>query len=136
MEERKAFQSIADGLETSIKQNQAAFETTIQRIGGLTHLSVEELNEATGGDSYCYVDLGGVPEGIIANIVQKGKYPLFDVRVVITDVDAFGAALKTNSIGDIDVYRKTFPVIPFLTRASLWPPDRLSGWADNRVQKV
>ena len=71
--ERKEFQSIADGLKVAINQSELAFAATMRRLGHLGQLSSEEINEATGGDSFCYVDMGGISGGgLIANIVQCG----------------------------------------------------------------
>ena len=99
--------------------NQVAFDATMRRMRGLAQLSQEDISEATGGDSFCYVDMGGWEGGLIANIVQKGRYPLSHVDVAITDLEAFPAALKSGNIG---AARRGFPTIDFLTRVSLWHP--------------
>jgi hypothetical protein len=99
--------------------NQVAFDATMRRMRGLAQLSQEDISEATGGDSFCYVDMGGWEGGLIANIVQKGRYPLSHVDVAITDLEAFPAALKSGNIG---AARRGFPTIDFLARVSLWHP--------------
>jgi hypothetical protein len=120
-EERKAFEAIADGLTTSMTNNQKAFDATMARMEALAELSKTNINESTGGDSFCYVDMGGVVEGLMALVVQKGRYPLFNVRVTITDLDAFDTALKSGTLS-AGSFRRRFPQIDFLTRASLFNP--------------
>jgi hypothetical protein len=120
--EAEAFQSIADGITASMTSNQSAFDATMRRMRGLAQLSKEDISEATGEDSFCYVDMGGwgSSQGVlIANIVQKGRYPLSHVDVAITDLEALHEALKSGNIGDA---RRGFPTIDFLTRVSLWRP--------------
>jgi hypothetical protein len=77
----------------------------------------------TGGDSFCYVDFAGYDSTfLITNLVQVGKYDVPDVRVTITDGDAFHAALKQGGINDPSKYERGFPVIPIVSRISFWRP--------------
>lgn len=119
-EEREAFKSIADSITASITENQKAFETTMDRIKGLAAATKDTVNEATGGDSFCFVDMGTIPEGLIAHLVQKGKYPVFDVRLNITDLNALDSATKSGA-PSLLVSTRTFGTIDFLSRG-LWQP--------------
>lgn len=56
-DETSAFQSIADGIRTSINNNQKAFDATMGRMGELATLSNEGIKTITGGDSFCYMDI-------------------------------------------------------------------------------
>lgn len=119
-EEREAFKSIADNLTTSITKNQEAFEATMDRMTGLAALAKDNINEVTGGDSFCFVDMGEIPEGLIAHLVQKGKYPVFDVRLNITDLNALDSAIKSRA-PSLLASTRSFAAIDFLSRG-LWQP--------------
>jgi hypothetical protein len=119
-EEREAFKSIVDSLSNSITENQKAFEATADRMKGLAALTKDSVKEATGGDSFCFVDMGATPEGLIAHLVQKGKYPVFDVRLNITDLNALDSAIKSGA-PSLLVGTRTFGTIDFLSRG-VWQP--------------
>jgi hypothetical protein len=118
--EREAFKSIADSITNSMSENQRAFEATVDRMKGLAAITKDTVNEATGGDSFCFVDMGPTPEGLIAHLVQKGKYPVFDVRLNITDLNVLDAAIKSGA-PSLLVGTRTFGTIDFLSRG-LWQP--------------
>jgi hypothetical protein len=118
--EREAFKSIADSITNSMNENQKALEATMERMKGLAAISKDTVNEATGGDSFCFVDMGPIPEGLIAHLVQKGKYPVFDVRLNITDLNALESATKSGA-PSLLVGTRTFGTIDFLPR-DLWQP--------------
>lgn len=50
------------------------------------------LSSITGGDSFCYVDIGSISQtndhGFLV-VVQQGKYPLYDLNIRIVDLDKF-----------------------------------------------
>ena len=119
-DEREAFKSIADSITNSISENQKVFEATLDRLKGLAAVTKDTVNEATGGDSFCFVDMGPIPEGLMAHLVQKGKYPLFDVRLNITDLNAVDSAVKSGA-PNLLVGTRTFGTIDFLSR-DLWQP--------------
>lgn len=119
-EEKEAFNSIADSIMSSIAKNQQAFEATMDRMKGLAALAKDNINEVTGGDSFCFVDMGGIPEGLIAHLVQKGKYPVFDVRLNITDLNALDSAIKSRA-PSLLASTRSFAAIDFLSRG-LWQP--------------
>src|SRR5258708_39127382 len=85
-------------------------------------LATHDLDEITGRDSFCYVDMGGVPDGLLAVLTQKGRFPLSNVGVTITDLDSFDDAIKSHRLPNSSDYRTAFPMIPFLSRASLFHP--------------
>jgi len=49
------------------------------------------LYSITGGDSYCYLDFGfsGKKTNILAFVVHKGKFPLYDVYIDMADLTMF-----------------------------------------------
>jgi hypothetical protein len=118
--ERDALKSIAEGIANSISENQKAVEATLNRINGLAAATKDTVNEATGGDSFCFVDMGPIPEGLMAHLVQKGKYPVFDVRLTINDLNALDSAIKSGA-PSLLVGTRTFGTIDFLSR-DLWQP--------------
>jgi hypothetical protein len=119
-EETKKFQSIAEGISKSITQNQQAFDATMKRMGSLAQLSEEQIHESTGGDSFCFVTFVtlGPLDTLVANINHRGRYPLFQVRISITDVTALTPALKSGNLDAINATRRYIPVIEFLSRAA------------------
>jgi hypothetical protein len=118
--EREALNSIAGSITNSLTENQKAFEATLDRMTGLAAITKDTVNEATGGDSFCFVDMGPIPEGLMAHLVQKGKYPVFDVRLNITDLNALDSAIKSGAPSLLTGTR-TFGTIDFLSR-ELWQP--------------
>jgi hypothetical protein len=67
----------------------------------ITTLSRTAINVATGGDSYCYLELlrntiddtGGMPI-----VIHMGKYPLRDVEAEVVDVPVWLERVKDNTI--------------------------------------
>lgn len=56
---------------------------------------IAELNRTIaasviGGDSFCYVTLASANQkGAFVTVVHQGKYPLYDVRIRMVELDAF-----------------------------------------------
>ncbi|MGC9972489.1 MAG: hypothetical protein ABSE56_18045, partial [Bryobacteraceae bacterium] len=57
--------------------------------------------------------------GLVADIECRGRYPMHNVGVTITDVDALSA---DNTMQNMGVWRRPFPIIDFISRVSLWRP--------------
>ena len=119
-EEREAFQSIADNITTSLTENQQAFDATMERMGGLAALAKDNINEATGGDSFCFVEMVPVPEGLMAHLIQKGKHPLFEVRLNISDLNALDSGIKSGA-PSLLANTRSFSTIDFLAPGLLHP---------------
>jgi hypothetical protein len=69
----------------------------------------ESLAQTTGGDSFCYVDMGRIaPNQLLVNLVRRGSYPVFNVVVTLNDVDAFYKGMQS---GDLTSSRRFFPAI-------------------------
>lgn len=118
--ESEALKSVAESITNSLTENQKTFEATVDRMKGLAAITKDTVNEATGGDSFCFVDMGPIPEGLMAHLVQKGKYPVFDVRLNITDLNALDSAIKSGA-PSLLVGTRTFGTIDFLSQG-LWQP--------------
>lgn len=89
--ERKAFEGIAQGLNTSISNNQKAFDAQMRRMEQLSGLSREALGNLTGGDTFCYFtavpNMGsGEPITYPLTIWVQGKYPMPNVVAQIQTV--------------------------------------------------
>lgn len=99
-EERNSFSAIADGIRTAIQNSQNQFQATTDRSNKIldqtantARLSTESIKTMTGGDSFCYLDLVSVTAtGGIPTIIQKGRYPLYDVTARIVDIAAIDKA--------------------------------------------
>lgn len=81
-EEAKAFKRIADGINTAIVNNQEAFAVSMGRMNKLGELTKKDIDEATGGDSFCYIDIrewNGLTGAVRAVLLQKGVNPVFNV---------------------------------------------------------
>jgi hypothetical protein len=50
------------------------------------------LSSITGGDSFCYVEIGSIAQtndhGLLV-LIHQGKYPLYDLNIRIVDLDKF-----------------------------------------------
>jgi hypothetical protein len=119
--ELEALKSMADSIAASMTKNQQVFDASIEQMKSLAVVGKDSLNEVTGGESFCFVDMGSIPEGLMANLVHKGKYALSDVRVSITDRNALDNARKSGASSFANATR-SFPVVDFLGRASLFHP--------------
>jgi len=82
-QEKAAFQSIANGINTSISNSDKSFVATMDKMKHLAMLSVEGIETATGGDSFCYMVLTNSHNPII---IHKGKHPLYGVQVRVVDL--------------------------------------------------
>jgi len=84
-----------------LRQNQAQFEATLAKFKVLAGMSQESLDEATGGESYCYAEfvkgLAG-PSQLTAVLLGKGRHPLSSVTVRVVDVDEMH---RLSSIGQL-----------------------------------
>jgi hypothetical protein len=71
---------------------QSNFNATLtQKNNEITHLQLESANAITGGNSFAYMSLQ-VPDpktgsAAIPVFVHQGKYPLYDVKARIVDLD-------------------------------------------------
>ena len=80
----------------------------INKSDTISELGRSAISETTGGHSYCFVDMGGMAgtEGLVADIECRGRYPMHNVGVTITDVDALSA---DNTMQNMGVWRRPFP---------------------------
>lgn len=56
-----------------------------------------------GGNSYCYLSFSNYSDGLIVPLINhKGKYPLYDIKLRLLDLDLFdeGIKLENNEISD------------------------------------
>jgi hypothetical protein len=97
-----SFQAIAKGIDQAIQSSQQQFSATMARSDSILRSQNEALNTATGGDSFCYIDLlAGSPDGGMPIAVQHGKYPLYDVTAQIVNLAEFDRATsKPNALLD------------------------------------
>jgi hypothetical protein len=71
--------------ELATKSDQLA-----QKSDEIARLTKDNLATVTGGDSYCYVDigfLGYLPNQVDRWLHKKGSFPLYDVAMQITDLN-------------------------------------------------
>jgi hypothetical protein len=76
-EQNSRFGQIADGLQTTIRNNQTQFDATMQGMRTLAALASDNVKTVTGGDSFCYMVFNG--DSDVPVIVHVGKYPLYGV---------------------------------------------------------
>lgn len=81
------FQEIADGLQTTIANSQAQFTATMAKMRGLAGLSQQSLDETTGGQSFCYVEMrnGAIGSPVVAFVTGMGKHPLSGINIRIAE---------------------------------------------------
>lgn len=90
--ENTQFQTIANGITTSLQQSQAQFDATMKGVN-------QDIRTATGGASFCYMifstdQLGTI--NAIPTFVQVGKYPLTDLDARIVNLDDYNKAFQGN----------------------------------------
>ena len=82
----------------TVRQNQEKTQSAVQRAQFESELrakseEIAKLNRAiaesiTGGDSYCYVQLGNASRhGALLAVIHQGAYPLYNVTVRIAHLD-------------------------------------------------
>ncbi|HXX44879.1 MAG TPA: hypothetical protein VEJ38_09125 [Candidatus Acidoferrales bacterium] len=105
----QGFQNIANGVNTTINESQQQFAATMSNIQ-------KAMNIETGGNSYCYIDLGNVGDaGGIITAVQQGEFPLHDTDVRIVDVDKWNKLpqpLNMEEIGSAETDLKIGELSP------------------------
>jgi hypothetical protein len=77
--------------------------------------------EATGGDSFCYVDIRqwyGFKTSLRASLLQRGRYPLSNVDIRIVQIDDLAKHLAAGSLSQIERYFS----LPFVRRGSFLKP--------------
>lgn len=105
---REGFAEIANGLKTAIKETTGGFTTTLSKMQGLADLSTENLNTITGGNGYCVMYFSYISVmrdgkiGARVTIGNMGKYPLYGVHALITDLDEHDAVIVRSGL-TIDV---------------------------------
>lgn len=67
----------------------------------IARLNKQIAGQVTGGDSFCYLSVGGlnepksrVPNAGVLFITHRGKYPLYDVRARIVNLEKFDEKMK------------------------------------------
>jgi hypothetical protein len=81
------------------KARSAENEKQKDEIISLTkQIAADQSSQLTGGDSYCeFIPAIGPENKLTLDLINKGKYPLYDVTVTITDQ----AALMANGFGSL-----------------------------------
>jgi hypothetical protein len=116
-EEHEAFNSIADGITTSIYNNQIAFDATMLRMSNLAKMSGENLAEVTGGDSFPHVDVNRFSgPDVSMHLLSTGKHPLYEIVVNIMDFDGI------RTLADVQSHDLILPVIGRVNPKSPPPP--------------
>lgn len=63
--------------------------------------SRESLQQITGGNSYCYLEVSFAKQSDKADLIllHKGRYPLYDLQLMVRDLGAFEELMKMGSPG-------------------------------------
>jgi hypothetical protein len=129
-EERQLTAEAASASATSkLADLQSAIQARTDEAGSLSGLVAglanQGLKEATGGESFPVVDVGGDAgtEGVIGILTTKGVNPLFSVKVRVVDADALATALKSGdySLAVQKQIEQNFS-FPFLNKGSYARP--------------
>lgn len=90
------FQTIANGIQTAITDSNNQFNATMKRSDSILKSSEEAVKSsrdavrttqetlayATGGDTFCYLDVIGAQNPLsIVSLRKVGPYPLYDVKI-------------------------------------------------------
>jgi hypothetical protein len=88
-DQRRHFGDIAKEIGTAIAKSEAQFNETLASVG-------ENVKTVTGGDSVCYLMIS--PNQGILFAMQRGRYPLHDVSVRMSDLDKANGLLATRPL--------------------------------------
>lgn len=107
-EELQKFTEIAQRLTTNIDNGQKQFDATMARTSDVLratqkaiHVASEAVDSAIGGDSYCYVIFESTSlerRSAIPVFVASGKYPLYDVKARVVDLEALQQKMRSGRI--------------------------------------
>ena len=94
-------QSLADletkqaSLETSQTQVLKLQDAIIAQGRVISSLSIRNVDEITGGKSFCYVEIRPIDkQSLVAMLLSKGKYPVSNVDGYIVDEDLFHTGIN------------------------------------------
>lgn len=77
--------------------NSALQKKLLHQSDVITSLAKQDIGEATGGDSFCYLVFVPETENTFAMVaISKGKFPLRNVTATIVDVREFEQAVRTK----------------------------------------
>lgn len=102
------FEATVEELKTVIQNSDRHFDATMQRSNRIVAGVADAVKIQTGGDSFAYITLTGPMSPILTfdkfshpwgpwmmvAVTSHGKYPLRDVRAVMTDAEAQIAAMQ------------------------------------------
>jgi hypothetical protein len=117
-DEPAAFKVIADGINTAITNNQESFAISMERMVKLGQLTKADIDESTGGNSFCYIDIrewSGLSGAVRTVLSQKGRNPVFNVNIRIVQLDNLSANIAAGTMGAIERYFN----IPFVRRGGM-----------------
>ncbi len=89
---QRRFEEVLKANERDFRATESHFESLIRSGKALRHLTAENLLNATGGNSFCYFELGfPKPPGseLVGIVWTQGKYPLRHVWMSLVDVPKF-----------------------------------------------
>ena len=101
--------------QKQLNKKNEELQTKTDTISELSKKIVEQSNFITesfvGGDSFCYLEFGIFADGSVLPIIhQKGKYPMYDVRFNLMDLDMWVAGIKPSNDELLDKSVKKFNV--------------------------
>jgi hypothetical protein len=110
--ERKGFDSVAKGIETSISNSDREFRETMSGLN-------KNMNLVTGGKTFCVVEAIPLPGKFVFDAIAVGPNPLHNVLTDLTDVDVIKSMLGTPQFTFDAIQQITAHyTIPFLTSGS------------------
>jgi hypothetical protein len=100
-EEREAshFETIANGVEDTIRSSQEHFDATMAEAKRLNRLSQESLANITGGESYAYIAAGiGLRPPFQLSVWVKGKHGVHNLSAEIQTMPKAGEVRDNASV--------------------------------------
>jgi hypothetical protein len=121
----EALSTKTDELGRTSSLNMELQHKLLSQSDALIGLSKQNLNEQTGGTSFCYVfiDVGG-PGASNVTLITQGSNSLRNVFLKLIDLDAMKEAMKKPPYS-LDSFTRTYGPIPVLQRSTAQKIDAL-----------
>lgn len=111
-----SFEKKLSSKSEEISQNQSRFEKELSlKNEEIIQLNNKLMGLVTGGNSFCRFSVMNLPNDNLIHIalMHEGKYPLYDMKVRVVDLDDFEKQINTNTghlieIGNL-IPMSTFP---------------------------
>ena len=138
------FDGISQRLTTALENSQAQFAATMAKMGHLTEMEKQQIDEAMGGDTFCDMEIIAIvgrsniaSDGSMSTSLSTiGRHPMSNVQVTVIDVNEANRLHKLQGYG-LDTINAGTIVFPYayLTQGRSILPFITIHWSPNDTDK-